>query len=103
IIKVVDFGLAGSTEVETHGDCGEEKTSGPRVLKRAADALTEPGKVMGTPGYMSPEQVRAQSQDHRTDIFSFGCVLFECLSGRRAFPGTTVQEIISAILVGEPD
>jgi hypothetical protein len=63
---------------------------------------TEPGVVMGTPGYMSPEQVRGFATDHRSDIFSFGVVLYELLSGRRAFQGETSVEVMAAIVKQEP-
>src|SRR5207247_7708339 len=63
---------------------------------------TLPGTVMGTVGYMSPEQVRGQEADHRSDIFSFGSILYEMLSGRRAFKGDSAVETMSAILKSEP-
>ncbi len=63
---------------------------------------TEPGVVMGTVGYMSPEQVRGQTADHRSDLFSFGAILYEMLSGRRAFRGETSVETMSAILKEDP-
>src|SRR4029078_3040193 len=64
--------------------------------------LTNPGVVMGTAGYMSPEQVRAQLTDHRSDIFSFGSILYEMITGRRAFHEETMAETMSAILKEEP-
>jgi Tol biopolymer transport system component len=64
-------------------------------------ANTDPGTVMGTVGYMSPEQVRGQEADHRADIFSFGVILFEMLSGRRAFSGESAIEVMNAILKEE--
>ena len=65
-------------------------------------ALTDPGVVMGTVGYMSPEQVRGKNLDHRSDIFSFGAILYEMLSGRRAFHGESSAETMSAILKEDP-
>src|SRR4030095_1443643 len=62
-------------------------------------AMTEPGSVMGTVGYMSPEQVRGRPADHRSDIFSFGSILYEMLSGQRAFKGDSAVETMNAILV----
>jgi tetratricopeptide (TPR) repeat protein len=63
---------------------------------------TEAGTTLGTVGYMSPEQVRGHSMDHRTDIFSFGCVLYEMLSGKRAFTGDTAADTITAVLSRDP-
>ena len=75
-VKILDFGLAKLTQPEPTGD---------RTGAATLSAATEPGVVMGTLGYMSPEQVRGHSVDHRSDIFSFGAVLYEMLTGRRAF------------------
>src|SRR5271155_2456017 len=63
---------------------------------------TDPGMVMGTAGYMSPEQVRGKAADHRADIFAFGSILYEMLSGQRAFCGETSADTMSAILKEEP-
>src|SRR5271155_3822577 len=63
---------------------------------------TDPGMVMGTAGYMSPEQVRGKAADHRSDIFAFGSILYEMLSGQRAFRGETPADTMSAILKEEP-
>lgn len=92
-IKILDFGLAKLTDqTPTAGTL----TSVPTVLP------TEPGTVMGTAGYMSPEQVRAQPLDQRSDIFNLGAVLYEMVSGHRAFPGDSIGEAMSAILKEEP-
>ena len=66
-------------------------------------AGTEAGVILGTAAYMSPEQARGKPLDKRTDVFSFGCVLFECLTGRQAFRGETVSDTLAAILKSEPD
>jgi non-specific serine/threonine protein kinase len=96
-VKLLDFGLAkpavapltgGQTDVET---------------VKSSWVGSEAGRVMGTPGYFSPEQARGQSLDKRTDIFAFGCVLFECLAGGRIFAGDTAVDLIAAILTQEPD
>jgi Tol biopolymer transport system component len=92
-IKILDFGLAKLKQPEG----GAEKSD---LL--TATAGTEPGVVMGTMGYMSPEQVRGRSADQRSDIFSFGAILYEMLSGQRAFRGDTAADTISAILTKEP-
>jgi hypothetical protein len=69
----------------------------------AAVTITEPGQVIGTPGYMSPEQARGNPTDHRTDIWSFGCILYEMLTGTCPFPGPTASEALASILKTDPD
>lgn len=93
-VKILDFGLAKL--VEPVGS-GADKTSAPTVASG-----TEPGVVMGTVGYMSPEQVRGQPADHRSDVFSFGVILYEMLTGQRAFQRDSSVETMSAILKEEP-
>ena len=88
-VKVLDFGLAKAT------------TDLPS--SRVAAGVTQEGTILGTAAYMSPEQARGQAVDKRTDIWAFGCVLFEMLTGRVAFPGETVSDTIAAILEREPD
>ena len=90
-VKILDFGLAKRVGIEAAG------TNAP-----TAGAATEPGTVMGTVGYMSPEQVRGRPLDHRTDIFSFGAILYEMLTGKRAFKGDSHVETMNAILKEEP-
>jgi TolB-like protein/tetratricopeptide (TPR) repeat protein len=93
-IKILDFGLAKLTQPETPG---------VRVTENSTlSAGTEPGVVLGTLGYMSPEQVRGQPTDPRSDIFSFGAILYEMLSGRRAFQGRSAADTMSAILREDP-
>ncbi len=89
-LKILDFGLAHEQQppAATGGD-----TQSPTLGRD-----TDPGTVVGTVGYMSPEQVRGEAVDHRSDIFSLGCVLHEMLSGRRAFARGTVAETMTAIL-----
>ena len=91
-VKILDFGLAKLTQ---------EKTSSNQSAPTLGDQ-TEPGVVMGTVGYMAPEQVRGQSADHRTDIFAFGTILYEVLTGQRAFQKPTSVETMNAILNEEP-
>src|SRR5215471_2515819 len=97
-VKILDFGLAKlmQTEPET-GASGPEATGMP-----TATGGTEPGVVLGTLGYMSPEQVKGKPADARSDIFSFGAILYEMLSGNRAFRGDSAAETMSAILREEP-
>ena len=92
-VKILDFGLAKLTGSDGNNSQTEVPTR--RVN-------TDPGVVMGTIGYMSPEQVRGKPTDHRSDIFSFGAILYETLSGRRAFRGESTADTISAILREDP-
>jgi len=92
-LKILDFGLAKLKQPTP----GHQES-----VPTAAASATEPGTVMGTVGYMSPEQVRGQEVDHRTDIFSFGAVLYEILTGKRAFQKTTSVDTMSAILNEDP-
>ncbi len=89
-VKILDFGLARM----------EDPWSGAR--EDALPTQTEPGIVRGTIGYMSPEQLRGQTVDGRADIFSLGCVLYEMLTGRRAFAKATVADTMTAILTEDP-
>ena len=93
-VKVLDFGLAKALEDETPAT---DLTHSPT---RTGTAV---GVIMGTAGYMSPEQARGQAVDKRTDIWAFGCVLYEVLSGKQVFGGTTVTDILAAIVHKEPD
>src|SRR5262250_3159144 len=91
-VKILDFGLA---KLKSEQD-GESRTD----LRTISG--TEPGVVLGTMGYMSPEQVRGKHADRRSDLFSFGAILYEMLSGQRAFRGDTAADTITAILTKEP-
>jgi len=90
VVKILDFGLA-KIVASTKSESGAQTTTS-----------TDPGFVMGTVGYMSPEQVRGQAADYRSDIFSLGAILYEILSGKRAFHGGTPADTMSAILKEEP-
>ena len=90
--KVLDFGIA-----KVLGDDRESESMSTRT------ASTQIGVVIGTPAYMSPEQARGEAVDRRADIWAFGCVLFEMLSGVKAYPGGTASDTIAAILTREPD
>lgn len=95
-VKVLDFGLAkviGGTEVSQDAS---QTASG-------TGAGTAPWHIVGTPGYMSPEQARGAVVDQRTDIWAFGCLLYKLLAGKRAFEGETVSDTIAAVLEHEPD
>jgi eukaryotic-like serine/threonine-protein kinase len=95
-VKVLDFGLAKAFA----GDGANDDPSNSPTLSAAA---TMQGTILGTAAYMSPEQARAKACDKRTDIWAFGCVLYELLTGRQAFHGETTTEILAAVLRGEPD
>jgi len=87
-IKILDFGIA--------------KAFGPS-RKAQETAVTQEGRLVGTPAYMSPEQTRDKNVDHRSDVWSFGCVLYEMLTGHLAFEGETISDTISLVLQREPD
>src|SRR5713226_2280450 len=91
-IKILDFGLAKLTRPENVEDS--------QMLTQTLDS--DPGTVLGTVGYMSPEQVRGKPADARSDLFSFGAILYEMLSGKRAFHGESSAETMSAIAKEEP-
>src|SRR6266850_6301534 len=95
-VKILDFGIAKLTTSpqSENTDISEDATR---------KVLTNPGMVIGTVGYMSPEQVRGQPADHRADIFSFGAILHEMITGRRAFRRETMAETMTAILKEEPE
>ena len=92
-VKILDFGIA-----KLRPQRSDEISLEIATVKQ----ITDPGTVMGTVGYMSPEQVRGLPSDHRSDIFSFGAILYEMLSGRRAFRRETAAETMTAILNEEP-
>jgi Tol biopolymer transport system component len=96
-VKVLDFGLAKGAS--SGGESSSDLSHSP-TLTQAATGI---GVILGTAAYMSPEQARGKVVDRRTDIWSFGCVLYECLTGEQAFAGETVSDMIARILQGEPD
>ncbi len=100
LVKVLDFGLAKLTEGRRDGET-EGKTLSVSPSLRPSPS-TEPGMVMGTMSYMSPEQARGQKVDQRTDIFSLGVMLYEMIAGRRPFEGATTSDVIAALLSTEP-
>ncbi len=98
-VKVLDFGLAKAMDMSGGGRA--EVTASPTMT--SPGAMTAVGIILGTAAYMSPEQARGLTVDKRTDIWAFGCVLYELLTRRRAFPGTTITDTLAAILAREPD
>jgi serine/threonine protein kinase len=97
VVKILDFGLAKPMYSKASGD------SSSGVAEHDSFLMTEEGVVLGTPTYMSPEQARGKPVDRRTDIWAFGCVLFECLTGQRAFVGGSLTDILAAIVREDPD
>ena len=95
VVKVLDFGLAKVWDGAPQSDL----SSSPKLTATNLGERT----ILGTPAYMSPEQARGASLDRRTDIWSFGCVLYEMLTGRVPFAGDTISDTIAAILEREPD
>ncbi|MBI4265380.1 MAG: serine/threonine-protein kinase [Acidobacteria bacterium] len=97
-VKVLDFGLA---KVLEPAGAAVEATAAPTIT---SPAMTRVGVILGTAAYMAPEQARGKAVDRRADIWAFGCVLFEMLTGRRAFDaGETVSDAVAAILKNDPD
>jgi eukaryotic-like serine/threonine-protein kinase len=95
-VKILDFGLAKALSDETQSiDSSQSPT--------LTEAMTRPGIILGTAAYMSPEQAKGKIVDKRADIWAFGCILYECLTGKRAFEGETVTETLAALLKSEPD
>src|SRR5215471_5243979 len=101
LVKVLDFGLAKLTQTEEAEFGGEDETTSSLTRARAAPHTSQ-GVILGTVSYMSPEQAQGKPVDARSDIFSFGAVLFEMLTGQRAFRGETPVATISAILRDDP-
>ena len=96
-VKVLDFGLAKALEPMTERI---DATGSPTIT---SPAMTHAGMILGTAGYMAPEQARGKPVDRRTDIWAFGCVLYEMLTGKRAYEGEEVSDTLAMILRGEPD
>ena len=98
-VKVLDFGLAKL--VDRALVSAPDASASPTITSPALTATT--GGLLGTPAYMSPEQARGQPADKRSDIWAFGCVLYEMLTGRKAFEAEGVSDTMAAVLRGEPD
>jgi non-specific serine/threonine protein kinase len=105
-IKLLDFGLARQTKAYFReggtANFGDKEELVSEDVTASITRIMESKDIEGTPGYMSPEQIRGDEQDQRTDIFAFGCVLYECLAGRRAFKGEDSRTVMAAILTDEP-
>jgi eukaryotic-like serine/threonine-protein kinase len=97
-VKVLDFGLAKA--MEPVGLMSSNVSLSPTIT---TPAMTQMGMILGTAAYMSPEQAKGRPADKRSDVWAFGCVLYETLTGRRAFDGEDVSDTFAAVLRGEPD
>ena len=97
-VKVLDFGLARALQADT-ADLSGDLSQSPTITNR----MTVAGVILGTAAYMSPEQARGRDADRRADIWAFGAILFEMLSGKRAFEGETVSDTLAAIMRDDPD
>ncbi len=97
-VKILDFGLAKALDPETR-TVGANASASPTITSLG----TVPGVILGTAAYMSPEQARGRPVDRRADVWGFGCVLYELLTGKRAFPGETVTDLLVAVVKEEPD
>ena len=95
-VKILDFGLSKAL-------AGESQSVKTSHSPTNSEALTRAGTILGTAAYISPEQAKGKPVDKRADIWAYGCVLFECLTGKRVFEGETITETLAAILKGEPD
>src|SRR5260370_23868368 len=93
-VKVLDFGLAKAF-------AGDESGSDPSNSPTLSQAATMQGVILGTAAYMSPEQARGKTVDKRTDLWAFGCVLYELLTGKPAFHGEDITDILAAVVRGE--
>src|SRR5215471_13818000 len=98
-VKVLDFGLAKA--LEPASAISPAFTASPTITRPAQ--MTGVGTLLGTAAYMSPEQAKGRPADKRSDVWAFGCILFEMLAGRRAFEGEEVSDTLASVLRGEPD
>jgi eukaryotic-like serine/threonine-protein kinase len=102
VVKVLDFGLAksvGDVAVEGSSHAGAVTVS-PTIT---SPAMTQAGVILGTAAYMSPEQAKGRPADKRSDVWAFGCIVYEMLTGKRAFAGDDVGDTLAAVIRGEPD
>jgi serine/threonine-protein kinase len=100
VVKVLDFGLAKLSDPNASRAAGTNATMSPTLI---SPAVTTVGVLLGTAAYMAPEQARGRPTDRRVDVWAFGCVLFEMLSGKQAFPGSDVTEVLATVLKSEPE
>jgi serine/threonine-protein kinase len=102
-VKVLDFGLAKALEAETPSPADASRAAGTAAPPVVSPAITAMGVILGTAAYMAPEQARGKPADQRSDIWAFGCVLYEMLAGQRAFDGDDVADTLAAVLRQDVD
>jgi serine/threonine protein kinase len=105
-VKVLDFGLAKALDSTLRRDLADSPTiTSPAHLPQGygGQAMTAPGIILGTAAYMSPEQARGKVVDKRADTWAFGCVVYEALTGKRAFEGETLTDVLAAVVKHDPD
>lgn len=101
VVKILDFGIARAS-MGPSANTGTRGGDAPTVEIDRSTASTVVGSIMGTPGYMSPEQARGESVGMPSDVWSMACIAFECLTGTLAFPGSTIADALAATLTSEP-
>ncbi len=102
-VKVLDFGLAKAVADEPTAGARQTGPDAAAYSPTLSMMATQAGVILGTAAYMSPEQAKGLPADHRSDVFSFGCVLYEMLTGRQPFQGETVPDVMASVLVRDPD
>src|SRR5437870_2511245 len=102
-VKVLDFGLAKAVTDEPTVGTRQSGRDGATHSPTLSMMATQAGVILGTAAYMSPEQAKGLPADHRSDVFSFGCVLYEMLTGRQPFQGETVPDVMASVLARDPD
>ena len=109
VVKVLDFGLAKLSQANVGRDFSPAGSKDPAYMASQSPTITSPammtgaGMILGTAAYMSPEQAKGREADRRSDVWAFGCVLYEMLTGRRAFAGDDVAETMAAVIRAEPE
>ena len=103
VVKVLDFGLAKALNPASVTSGGRDFSPGPMNSPTITSPATQLGVILGTAAYMAPEQAKGKAVDKRADIWAFGCVLYEMLTGRRPFDGETITDVLAAIVTRRPD
>ena len=102
-MKVLDFGLAKALESDAPDGSADSPTVSPTLSSPVTGALTGRNVILGTAAYMSPEQARGKTIDKRADIWAFGVILFEMLTGRSLFAGESISDTLAGVLKTDPD